>query len=180
MLRTTRATLKEVLNRMKIVQKFLLGIKSPLLIILSVVLMMVLMIISLPNWLDCLRPQLVVLMLIYWMLNLPNRVGIMFVWIVGLILDVLYNVPLGEHALSLILIAYIVLKWQVRIGFFNFGQKIALVFALIVLYQLPMFLFALSAGKIFNTWSYWISPFISALIWPYLEKCAGRWKSIVN
>lgn len=160
-------------------QKFLLKIKSPLLIILSIALMMVLMVINLPYWLDCLRPQLVALMLIYWLLNLPNRVGMMFAFVVGLILDVLYDVPLGEHALSLVLIAYIIFKWQVRIGFFNFGQKIALIFALIVLYQLPMFIFALLMGKTFNTWSYWLSPFISALIWPYLESFASKWKAIV-
>lgn len=161
---------------MKITQKFLLEVKSPLLIIISIILMMILMIVALPDWLELLRPQLVVLILIYWMLNLPHSVGLVFAWITGLILDILYNAPLGLHSLSLVLIAYIILQWEVRIRFFSFWQKIALIFALIVLYQLPIFLFALLTDKTFNIYLYWLSPFISALIWPYVEKFASKFK----
>lgn len=143
-------------------------IKTPIMIALSFAIMLVLMLIALPPWLNYLRPQLVILTLLYWLLYLPQRVGIFTAWCLGLILDVLYNATLGEHALILVLIAYIALRWQVRINFFVFWQKLLLIFVLVSLYLLPQFYIDFTVKGTLNVWLYWLSPFISTLIWPYL------------
>jgi len=153
-----------------IMNKLYFPIKTPLMIGASFAITLILMLIALPPWLDYLRPQLVVLTLLYWLLYLPQRVGIVTAWCLGLILDVVYNVTLGEHALILVLIAYIALYLQTRINFFIFWQKLILVFLLVTMYLLPQFYAEFTGKGTFGVWLYWLSPFVSALAWPYMKQ----------
>ena len=151
-------------------RKYFPPIRTAVVVLLSFIVALVLMLIALPSWLEYLRPQLVVLTLLYWLFYLPQRVGIFTAWLLGLVLDVLSNVTLGEHALILVVIAYIALYWQARINFFAHWQKIFLVFLLVSLYFLPQFYIGFTGNGVstFDVWLYWLSPVVSAIIWPYL------------
>ncbi len=74
-------------------------------IILTLLMALILTILPLPDWAQMLRPQWYTLVLIYWVLALPLRVGVGIGWLVGIQVDVMTGTLLGQHALSLALIA---------------------------------------------------------------------------
>lgn len=144
-------------------------VKTPILLIsISFLLAIIFMLIALPPWLNYLRPQLVVLTLLYWVLYMPQRVGMLVAWCLGMMLDILYNVTLGVHALMFVIVVFIALKWQVRFNFFAFWQKTAFIFILVFISLVPPFYLEIIARNNLSWWLCGISPFISALIWPYL------------
>ncbi|MCU7891916.1 MAG: rod shape-determining protein MreD, partial [Candidatus Thiodiazotropha sp. (ex Ustalcina ferruginea)] len=75
----------------------------------------ILTIMPLPEWAAAYRPQWVALILIYWCMAIPERIGVGIGWTTGLLLDVLTGTLLGQHALGLSVIAYIMLKLHLRV-----------------------------------------------------------------
>jgi len=134
-------------------------------------------IIPLPHWGEYLRPQLVVLVLIYWQLTNPYKVNLVLVLCLGLLLDYINHVVLGEHALALIVISYFLLKFHCRIKMFTVGRQVLTIFCLLLGYDGIVLAFswvaynqtvvtALNSVKIQYYWLYFSNAIISAVIWP--------------
>lgn len=129
---------------------------------------LLLSIVPMPGWTVTLRPEWVVLVLIYWCMALPQRVGVGTAWVVGLILDVLQGTLLGQHALSLSVVAFLTLKLQQRVRFFPMWQQALIVLLLIALHQLMILWIAGINGQPSPSWSYWFPSLSSMLLWPAL------------
>ena len=89
----------------------------------------------LPDWARPFRPDWVTLVTIYWAMATPRLFGMAFAWIVGLILDVSQGTLLGQHALGLVLITYIITLQYQRIRIAPLGQQALIVTALLILKQ---------------------------------------------
>ncbi|MCG8383273.1 MAG: rod shape-determining protein MreD [Gammaproteobacteria bacterium] len=89
----------------------------------------------LPDWARPFRPDWVTLVAIYWAMATPRLFGMAFAWIVGLILDVSQGTLLGQHALGLVLITYIITLQYQRIRIAPLGQQALIVTALLILKQ---------------------------------------------
>ena len=151
------------------------------LIIVTVLLALLLMLLPLPTWAQVLRPQWLLLVLIYWCLFLPGSAGLSLAWVSGLLLDILQNTTLGEHALIFTAVSYFVLRFQTRINFFPFWQKSAVILGLI------------STNHIFQVWLggvlghpvhnnlYWLSIGTTLLFWPWvsllIQQCQRKFGS---
>lgn len=120
----------------------------------------------LPHWLALLRPEWVALVLLYWCLALPHRVGVGIGWIAGLTLDVLRAGLLGQHALSLCIIAFIAVKLYQRIRVFPVWQQALSILVLIALHQMLLLWIKGITGQPSQTWTYWLPSLTSMLIWP--------------
>ena len=120
----------------------------------------------LPNWLALLRPEWVALVLIYWCMALPQRIGVGIGWVAGLLLDVLRAGLLGQHALSLCIVAYVTIKLYQRIRVFPLWQQALSIFVLIALHQMLMLWIKGITGQASQSWSYWLPSVSSMLIWP--------------
>jgi rod shape-determining protein MreD len=142
--------------------------RAPFVMVISFAIAIILMLVSLPPEFNFLRPQFFVLTLLYWILYTPQRINFFLVWCLGMFLDVMYSMPLGTYALSLVLVTFITLNWQVRINFFALWQKLAVIFMLTVLYFMPRLCVEWMTKHDFNWWLYIISPLVSALLWPYV------------
>lgn len=92
-------------------------------ILLSFIAALILTLIPLPNVVEPLRPEFVTIVLIYWCMALPSRVGVGIGWIAGLLVDVLTDSLLGQHALTLAIIAYLAIKLHQRIRVFPIWQQ---------------------------------------------------------
>jgi rod shape-determining protein MreD len=138
-------------------------------IIVSYFIAIVLTIVPLPSAVLWLRPCWVALIVIYWAFALPQRFGVGIAWLMGLLLDLIQGSLLGEQALVLAFIAYLVIKFQKRIYVFTVFQRTLLVFALILFYQVLLFLIQGLMGHAPTTWAFWLSPFTSALFWPWIH-----------
>ena len=114
------------------------------------------------------RPCWLAMLLIYWCMALPERVGISSAWLLGLLFDVQQSFILGQHALGFIFLAYVIIKNHKRMRVYPLLQQSLVVCLYLLIFQAIMLLVMLSSGTITYTWFYWIPPFTSMLIWPWL------------
>lgn len=119
----------------------------------------------LPNWV---RPEWLILILFYWALILPQYVSIGIAWLVGLFLDMMYNVTGGEHAIALVLVTYLIVVLRQKIMKFEFLTMLGVIWCLMGLYKLSLFLMQFYLGEYFNGWSILSTTFVSVLVWPIL------------
>nr|VFK11292.1 MAG: rod shape-determining protein MreD [Candidatus Kentron sp. LPFa]VFK67306.1 MAG: rod shape-determining protein MreD [Candidatus Kentron sp. UNK]VFK72650.1 MAG: rod shape-determining protein MreD [Candidatus Kentron sp. UNK] len=120
-----------------------------------------------PDWAAIWRPSWVAIVLIYWCLAVPKRIGVGAGWLVGLTLDVLGGGLLGQHALGLCIVAFIVGKFHQQIRVLPIWQQGLGVFVVITLYQLLILWFNGIQGHPVPKWAYISSALTSALIWPW-------------
>ena len=134
----------------------------------------------LPVELGFLRPDWVAMILVYWIIALPHRLGIPAAWLAGVAVDVLLGSPIGQHALSYVLIAYVAGSLYQRIRMFSVLQQATILLGLLGLNELVGFWIESIVGL--TDWSFWyLLPALSgAFLWPlvflmlrYLRRRAG-------
>lgn len=137
-------------------------------IIASLLAALALTILPLPDWLGPIRPEWVVLVLIYWCMALPARVGVGVAWTSGLLLDVLRAGLLGQHALSLAIVAYITLQLYQRIRVFPLWQQAVSVFVLVLLHLLLQLWIKGISGNPPPALAFLLPALSSMLLWPLI------------
>ena len=137
-------------------------------IVLSFILAFYLSILPFPIWAENWRPEWVALVLIYWAFVLPNRVGVITGWGAGLGLDVLEGVTLGEHALSLAVLAYLAGRLYRRVRVYPLWQQALLVLMLVGINLLIVRMVQSSVAMVDEGLLYWAPCIISAFLWPWI------------
>ena len=84
-------------------------------LLLTVVVALVLTVLPLPPWLAAVRPAFLVITVLYWSVAAPRAGGIGLGFFSGLALDVFRGAVLGEHALALTAITYVVVREHQKI-----------------------------------------------------------------
>lgn len=118
--------------------------------------------------LEPLRPYWVALVLIYWGLEGRNPPGMGTAFLVGLVMDLVTASLMGLHALSLVVIIYLVQRFRARIRFFPPWQQALSVLALLVNDRIIGLWIAVLMGEPVPTWQYWLPPLVGMAIWPWL------------
>ncbi|CAM4383716.1 MAG: Rod shape-determining protein MreD [Legionellaceae bacterium] len=126
----------------------------------------ILTIIKLPSWANELRPAFIPLILCYWCLFYPEKIGLITAWILGIILDGINNTLLGEHALSLLLPTYFVLKFHRQIRVFPIWQQAFIISVLTFLYQFTLFWVQGIIGQPTGGALFWLPAITTSLLWP--------------
>ncbi|MSP53022.1 MAG: rod shape-determining protein MreD [Gammaproteobacteria bacterium] len=149
-------------------------------IIVSLFIAVVLTILPLPNWAVWARPLWVLIILIYWVLALDCRVGVGVAWVMGILLDILGGTLLGEHALAMAIVIYIVAKLQRQIRIAPLMQQTLLIFILSAIYLGIIYVCLGLTNRLPSSLLYWLPVFITALLWPWLfillRDCRRRFK----
>lgn len=135
----------------------------------SLAVAMFLTVLPLPSGLEDYRPQWVTLTTIFWCLNLPERVGVFWGFWTGLALDVLTGSLLGQQAMCLSLVAYVVIKLEARIRLFPLWQQSALVWVLLLADRLLTLWILGATGQPMPALAYWAPTFVGLLLWPVLS-----------
>lgn len=136
-------------------------------IVVTLLIAIVLAVMPLPEWARLYRPQWVTLVLIYWTLALPQRVGVTVGFSLGILLDALTGTLLGQHALSLSLIAYITLKTHQRVRLFPLWQQSVFVLSMLLLERLLTAIAMGVAGRGVAGVEFWLASVVGALLWPW-------------
>lgn len=136
-------------------------------IVVTLLIAIVLAVMPLPEWARLYRPQWVTLVLIYWTLALPQRVGVTVGFSLGILLDALTGTLLGQHALSLSLIAYITLKTHQRVRLFPLWQQSVFVLGMLLLERLLTAVAMGVAGRGVAGVEFWLASVAGALLWPW-------------
>ncbi len=125
-------------------------------------------ILPLPAWAEPFRPDWVALVMIYWCMALPNRVGVASGWFVGLLLDVVEGVLLGQHAFAYAVLTYLTVRLAQRIRVFPLRQQALTVLLFLILHQLLLLWIMGLAGNAPDTTVYFVPSLLGTLLWPWI------------
>lgn len=125
-------------------------------------------IMPLPDWAVDFRPDWVTLVLIYWAMALPANIGVTVAWMAGLMLDVSHGAVLGQHALSLVIVIYVINAQHQRLRVASLLQQALVIFVLLFFKQLLSLWVTGIMGRAPDTWLYFMPSLTSALLWPWL------------
>ena len=126
------------------------------------------LVVPLPTGVDLARPYLLAMLLCYWMLEAPDHVGLGIAFIAGLAADLVSGTLLGEQALRLVVLAFLVQRFRARLRFFPLWQQALAVFALLLNDRLIALAIRLASGDGVGPWGTWLSPVVGFALWPWL------------
>lgn len=137
-------------------------------VLLSTVLALLLSIVPLPGWLQIYWPYWLALVMIYWGLETNQMLGLGRAFLLGLVLDLLAGTLLGQHGLSLLILAYLLGLFRHRIRFFPPWQQTLAVLALLLNDRVIQLWVVMASQGTFPGWHFWWPPLIAALLWPWI------------
>jgi len=135
---------------------------------LSLALALLFSVATLPKFMEVGRPLWLALFLTYWVLALPHRVGMTTAWCVGLLADVLNGTLLGQNALILTLVTFLVLSLHQRLRMFPMWQQSMVLLVVFGLAQLVQLWLNALTGSRPPTLAFVLPALVSALLWPWV------------
>jgi rod shape-determining protein MreD len=148
--------------------------RGGLFVLLTLVAALTLTILPVPEWASEFRPQWVTLILIYWCLVRPARFGVFSGFSLGIAQDVVSGALLGEHALSLSVVAYVAGELHRRIRAFPLWQQAVAVWLLLLIERLLSLWLLGATGQPTPTLAYWLPTLVGLLLWPWLSLLLDR------
>ena len=134
-------------------------------------------VVPLPDAIELFRPDFVALTVLWFCLLSPRLLGLSYAWCAGLALDGFKGVLLGQHALTLTVIAYIASKLRLQVRAFPPLQQSAVILALLWLHEFLLFWLDGVAGHPVTDWRRWLSVPVSAACWPLVTAFYARFAS---
>ncbi|HEY4750941.1 MAG TPA: rod shape-determining protein MreD [Steroidobacteraceae bacterium] len=135
-------------------------------LLLTALVALVLTVLPLPPILDLLRPPFLLVTVLFWSVNSPRTGGIAIGFFAGLVLDVFQGPVLGEHALALSLVTYIIVREHQRIRSKPAIQQAMIVLAALIVYEIVLLMIDGWTGQAVASAQRWVHPLTGALIWP--------------
>ena len=132
----------------------------------SIILALLLGLLPLPELLQPLRPYWLALVLAYWVIEAPDRVGLGVAFSCGVIADLLYGGVLGEQALRLVMLTFILQRFRARIRFFPMSQQMLAIGGLLFNDRIVSAVVHIAVGEPTLPWSYWWAPLLGMALWP--------------
>lgn len=116
-----------------------------------------------------LQPAWVLIVLMFWIFVQKGQLSLILIWLSGLYLDLLTETPLGQHTIPLLIISYLLFRFEARLRIFPFIRQYSMMVMLIILYYgIEYWLMGLSLS--WSSWVYVLPVFSTALIWLIVQK----------
>ena len=132
----------------------------------SVVVALLLGLLPLPASLLPLRPYWLALVVAYWVIEDPDRAGLGFAFIVGVLADLVFGSLLGEQALRLVVMAFILQRFRARIRFFPMSQQALAIGGLLLNDRIVTAGLHVALGIQPLPTMFWLAPLTGMLLWP--------------
>ena len=143
-------------------------VRRPWLFPASIVVTLLLGLLPLPAMLQPLRPYWLALVLAYWLLEDHEHVGLGLAFGIGLLADIAFGSLLGEQALRLTVMTFILQRFRPQLRFFPMAQQALAIGGLLLNDQIIVGARHLMFGQPVRGWSQWWTPLIGAALWPPL------------
>lgn len=134
----------------------------------SVMFALLLGLLPLPELVQPLRPYWLALVVAFWVIEAPEKAGLGFAFIIGVLADLMFGGILGEQALRLVIMAFILQRFRTRLRFFPLPQQALAMGALLLNDRVVTYVLHLALGEPELPWMYWWAPLIGMLLWPPL------------
>jgi rod shape-determining protein MreD len=131
----------------------------------SLVAALLLGLLPLPGWLQPFRPYWLALVLVYWIIEAPDRIGLGFAFLLGVLADLAFGTLLGEQALRLTVMAFIVQRFRAQLRFFPLSQQALAVAGLLLNDRVVGAAVHMALGEPQLPSSFWWAPLGGMLLW---------------
>ena len=131
----------------------------------SVLVALLLGLLPLPAWLQPFRPYWLALAIAYWLIEEPERIGLGIAFACGLAADLAFGGLLGEQALRLTVLAFIVQRFRSQLRFFPVPQQALAIGGLLLNDRVVSAAIHLALGEPQVPWAYWWAPLLGMLLW---------------
>lgn len=142
--------------------------KGTFVIVLSFFVAMFMNVLPWPQLINFVKPDWVALVLVYWVMAKPNRVGVLFGWVVGLFVDVLYGTLFGIHAMTFALVAYLIQMTYHRLRLFPRWKQSINIAVVIGIHMLLVLVLRSFVEPVSSNPFYWLPLLGAALFWPWV------------
>ncbi|GAB3347074.1 rod shape-determining protein MreD [Lysobacter tyrosinilyticus] len=139
--------------------------RSPWILPLSLLVALLLALLPMPALLQPLRPYWLALVMAYWVMEDPDRVGLGFAFLIGVIADLVVGSLLGEQALRLVVITFILQRFRARLRFFPMSQQALAIGALLLNDRIVTAAIRMVLGEPALGGNAWLSPLLGMLLW---------------
>lgn len=134
----------------------------------SIVAALLLGLLPLPHPVQGLRPYWLALVVAFWIIEEPERAGLGFAFVVGLVADLAFGTLLGEQALRLVIMAFILQRFRSQLRFFPLAQQALAIGGLLLNDRVVSAAIHLLLALPQPAWTYWLAPALGMLLWPPL------------
>ena len=131
----------------------------------SVTVALLLGLLPLPMPLQPLRPYWLALVVAYWVIDDPERTGLGFAFTLGLCADLAFGGLLGEQALRLVVMAFILRRFRAQLRFFPLSQQALAIGGLLLNDRVVSFAVHMALAEPQLPWSFWWAPLLGMLLW---------------
>lgn len=138
----------------------------PWLLPASVLSAIVLGLLPLPELLQPLRPYWLALVVAYWLIEYPDRAGLGLAFACGLLADLAFGTLLGEQALRLVVMAFIIQRFRARLRFFPPWQQALAIGGLLFNDRIVDAAINVALGLPPLKGMFWLAPLAGMLLWP--------------
>lgn len=131
----------------------------------SIVLALLLGLLPLPALLQPFRPYWLALVVAFWVIEDPDRAGLGFAFAMGLVGDLAFGGILGEQALRLTVMAFILQRFRSQLRFFPLPQQALAIAGLLLNDRVVSAAIHLMLDEPQLPWSYWWAPLVGMALW---------------
>ncbi len=139
--------------------------RSQWLLPISVFIALLLGLLPLPALLQPVRPYWLALVVAYWVIEDPDRVGLGFAFLMGLLADLAFGGLLGEQALRLTVMAFILQRFRSQLRFFPLSQQSLAIGGLLLNDRVVSAAVHVTLGEPQLPWSFWWAPLVGMALW---------------
>ena len=139
--------------------------RNPWILPASVFVALLLGLLPLPEGLQPYRPFWLALVVAYWVIEDPDRAGLGFAFSMGLIADLAFGGLLGEQALRLVIMTFILQRLRSQLRFFPVAQQALAIGGLLLNDRIVSAAVHVALGVPQLPWTYWLAPLIGMLLW---------------
>lgn len=132
----------------------------------SLLLALVLQQFELPYALSLLRPLWLPLVLTYWVMVIPQPGGLFTAFLFGVMLDVLNGCVLGQHALALTVLVFVVIQIRGVLSLYPVWQEAVALMPVWLIYTFIMFWIDGATGHRADPWLRWVPILTTGVAWP--------------
>lgn len=143
-------------------------VRRPWLLPISLAIALLLGLLPLPQMLQPFRPYWLALVWAYWLLEDHERVGLGVAFALGLIADIVFGSLLGEQALRLCVMTFILQRFRPQLRFFPLPQQSLAIGGLLLNDLIIAAGMHALLGEPVRSWLWWWTPLIGAVLWPPL------------
>jgi rod shape-determining protein MreD len=139
--------------------------RSQWLLPISVFIALLLGLLPLPVLLQPVRPYWLALVVAYWVIEDPDRAGLGFAFLMGLFADLAFGGLLGEQALRLTVMAFILQRFRSQLRFFPLSQQSLAIGGLLLNDRVVSAAVHVTLGEPQLPWSFWWAPLVGMALW---------------